>query len=1155
MFNTKYYSKKQDLFTAVKKKSEKKSNFLKDDFKPRNDIKNEYLENDIIYQQSKIETRVVKSKYSNHLDLYSYGVTNKGNSIVNIIKGFKPFFFIEFPETHAYTVEIFGYIKAAIDEDLEKIKKNTKCISIERVDAKNLFFYSEKKKIFIKIFLTDNISNFDLFKRWSDVPVDNTENKSKLLNLLGKKRIEMYESNISPELQFMVKKKITDFKWLKINKFKIEKMKKKSKLQIEIETEEEGLEIIEDIHKIADFMYFVFDIECLNEEMNFPKVTDSIILCISCCIYYQGEENARNKFLIHLGTTEKIESCTTIECENEFQIICTFREIVNHFQPNFFVHFNGNDFDIPFIINKSYLYNEIEWFSEIGALKNQRLYLSESISNDKLTGCKSEVSVRNLSGMINFDVYKNAKSLYKLNSYSLEKIAQTTLGEDYKKDNVSYRQMKDLFYGNNKSRWTLYKYCLKDSELTYLVAFKNAYFENAMKMCEVTRCNSDEIFRGVSIRVLSLIYNFSKTMVGDSVYLLPHLSASFKKNQKPIQGAVVFDPKCGYYDVMVAILDFTSLYPSIIMRWNICYSTILKEDQIPIDWVQDKDYHKIFLPGFKKKIENITIERKDSCIYFLSKERGVGVLPKICKFLLDTRSYYKNLLKKTDSKNFLYKIYDLTQNVYKILANSVYGFTGASYGDLKLSDVAYSITAMGQIITNKTKNIIETYFTKKNGFKYDATVVYGDTDSVMINFGNYKVKHTHEKQIHPDDSDTIKEFEILVKEACKAVSDHFKDPIDLKYEGFLVRSHFVKKKAYGGLHPPPSNKLYMKGVGSVRRENCNFVKKLLEGIWVVLFGTESKEQVAKYLLENIGYLLKGEIPMSDLILNIKIKQHDEYKNPDSNFRVQYAKKIEKKGKRAFGQAMKAVLVLEDYDKKAKKSDFTDDPLFVHIYDKNIYYYGYYKKHLEKVLFESILPTLFDSEDLNSLRDKINHLPRFNRVKIHKPKLYFKNNLSLEDYDEQNNIFQKLKDYINEKIFESDMSVLHIYIDLMNDTQIVVKFDKNTSLLKFKSFIKQRKGLFYGGFLFFDEIILTVKIKGNSKIENYFRKKNIFKEKIFSELIELDEARKEYKEICAMCQINNGTKIVCNNEDCTIYYERSDIQRDYESKYLDFYTFK
>lgn len=99
-------------------------------------------------------------------------------------------------------------------------------------------------------------------------------------------------------------------------------------------------------------------------------------------------------------------------------------------------------------------------------------------------------------------------------------------------------------------------------------------------------------------------------------------------------------------------------------------------------------------------------------------------------------------------------------------ANSVYGFTGATVGQLPCVPIASSTTSYGRYLLEKTKEFVEKTYTVANGYEHDAEVVYGDTDSVMVKFGTKTVADTFP----------------LAEEAAEKCSKIFPNPILLEFE-------------------------------------------------------------------------------------------------------------------------------------------------------------------------------------------------------------------------------------------------------------------------------------------------------------------------------------------------------------------------------------
>ncbi|KRX85183.1 DNA polymerase alpha catalytic subunit [Trichinella sp. T6] len=165
-------------------------------------------------------------------------------------------------------------------------------------------------------------------------------------------------------------------------------------------------------------------------------------------------------------------------------------------------------------------------------------------------------------------------------------------------------------------------------------------------------------------------------------------------------GGLVLDPKKGLYDRIVLLLDFNSLYPSIIQEFNICFTTV---DLSPFtDPIKGSDEALPEIPD---------------------PEKAAGILPKEIKRLVESRRQLKSLMKPGISPD-LFQQYHIRQQALKITANSVYGCLGFAASRFYAKPLAALITAKGREILTNTKLAVE---------KLGLEVIYGDTDSIMIN--------------------------------------------------------------------------------------------------------------------------------------------------------------------------------------------------------------------------------------------------------------------------------------------------------------------------------------------------------------------------------------------------------------------------------------
>ncbi|RYE83270.1 MAG: hypothetical protein EOO65_04230, partial [Methanosarcinales archaeon] len=395
------------------------------------------------------------------------------------------------------------------------------------------------------------------------------------------------------------------------------------------------------------------------------------------------------------------------------------------------------------------------------------------------------------------------------------------------------------------------------------------------------------------------------------------------------EGATVIPPVKGYYDEPIATLDFASLYPSIMMAHNLCYSTLLAND----------DARRMSADAYEKT--------PDEEIYFVRANVQKGVLPQILEELLAARKRAKNdMAKATDP--FVIAVQNGRQLALKISANSVYGFTGATVGQLPCLAISSTVTAYGRTMIAQTKEAVEARYTIANGYPANAQVVYGDTDSVMVKFGV------------PDVPTAMK----LGAEAAKEVTKLFPPPVKLEFEKVraplaplgtqrlrtcepCMRSHvrvpcvlqvyfpylLMNKKRYAGLYwskPEKWDKMDTKGIETVRRDNCALVRQVVDTVLRLILMERSVPAAITYVKQTISDLLQDKLDISMLVITKalgKSASSEEYAAKQAH--VELAERMRKRdpgSAPAVGDRVPYVII--EAAKGAPAYEKSEDPIYV-----------------------------------------------------------------------------------------------------------------------------------------------------------------------------------------------------------------------------------
>lgn len=615
---------------------------------------------------------------------------------------------------------------------------------------------------------------------------------------------------------------------------------------------------------IPDFYRMALDIEILNEKNKRPDVKNATDEIISVSFTDNRGKNSivsTKEFISNILSTKNIsiidQVCCTLKEQNldlifvdtELNLIEYIIDEIN--KAPIVVTFNGDDFDIAYI-NQRLIYLKDETLKE----KNPIIFKLETIKK-KNSNIKNPVFLKNSIHLDIFKLYKNISlQNYAFNAkykeYSLNAVSKALLG----KEKVDFKIMdeldsiKKMFDKNKTIRYDtiiekaiktlseMYKYNLYDSQLTLeLTTFSNNLTMNLIIiLSRITKTSIEDLCRyGISNWVRSMLY-FEHRKRSAIIPTGKDLSKkgtvasveSIIKN-KGFRGAYVMNPVRGTH-FNVTVLDFGSLYPSIIKSYNISYETL------------NCSHEEC------KNLENNKV--KGTSHYICIKKHGL--LSLLIGVLRDLRlHYFKKLSKQelNDNKEF----FETVQQAIKVLLNGTYGVLGSEAFNMFCLPVAETVTAIARDIINQT---IE-YAQKELKIK----VLYSDTDSVFC-------KDITEEQIKKLIDYTSKKFSIDLE-------------IDKEFK-FIIFSD-LKKNYFGCLK---NNKIVTAGLTGKKSNIPIIVRNCFKEITIELSKAENKGDMEKERIPKVKQIIKDYIhkiknkkgiSINDLIFNIMINREvDSY---------------------------------------------------------------------------------------------------------------------------------------------------------------------------------------------------------------------------------------------------------------------------------------
>lgn len=638
-----------------------------------------------------------------------FGNTMDTTPIQVVVQNFIPYFYVKASEDISEDV-LEKYITVHFSK--------AKCMGVSKVYKQSVYGYSNEKSLFYKVHF-NTPSCFRAAKSFFENGFSIDKKKLKF---------KTFESTFPFILRFMNDLKLSGMSYLRILNYKVV-----SQSPFVILTEPDFIEqlpFVDEYNKILPLKILSFDIECCSGSNSFPEATKDPIIQIGNTVCRFGTiEGTRTIFC--LKETASIPNSNVYWFDDEASLLHAWRDFFIETDPDIIIGYNIKSFDFSYILDRAEALG-LKEFGRLGRINKISKVINKQQSS-KMFGTFDAKDIT-IDGRLIFDLLHVIRRDHKLRSYSLNSVSVHFLDEQ--KEDVPYTSIFDLQNGNKETRARIASYCLRDTYLPLKIFDKLNVLVNYSELARATFVPIDFFStRGASIKVLTQIYREATA----SGYLIPDIDIN--EEPGPYEGGSVMDPIKGFYADPISVLDFTSLYPSIMISKNLCYTTLLTKEQFDT------------FGGIKTPTGN----------YFCTAETKEGLLPKILKNLLKTRKEAKRLLKEETDLSIKNSL-NARQYALKICANSLYGFTGATLGQLPCIEISQSTTAFGRDMIALTKKLIEENFRKDKGFSHDSQVIYGDTDSVMINFF---------------EKDMNKVFEIS-KIVSHFVTEKFEKPISLE---------------------------------------------------------------------------------------------------------------------------------------------------------------------------------------------------------------------------------------------------------------------------------------------------------------------------------------------------------------------------------------
>lgn len=510
--------------------------------------------------------------------------------------------------------------------------------------------------------------------------------------------------------------------------------------------------------------------------------------------------------------------------DNEAELIKKFVYYVNKINPDIITGYFSDGFDLPYL--------------RIRAEKNG-IDLRLGFANSKILFSKGRLMNAKISGLVHIDLFKFIETVYsqylQSETLSLNDVAKELIGEE----KLSHEHKK--IHGIKEEEWhQFFEYNLHDSVLAYKL-FQKLWPD----MVEFTKIVQEPLFtitrQSMSGLVESYIIHNLKRFNEIAEKRPTYNEIEERKRRERYEGAFVLQPKPNLYENL-AIFDFTSMYASIIVSFNLSKPTLLKQ----------------------KEGECLEVDLGRSGKVYFSKKKGF--IPILLEEIIKIRKKYKEELKKKPDP-----IKKARSNAFKLLANAFYGYNGFFGARYYCPEAAASTAALARKFI---KEMIEK--TNKEGYE----VIYADTDGFAFLL---KAKTKEE---------TLKFLQKINKELPGVM--------ELELEDFYKRGIWVAKrtreigakKKYALINW--EGKMKIRGFETVRRDWCNLAREVQNKVLEIILKEGSIKSALEYVREVIDKLKKRKIEKKELIIKTQLKKPiKEYVAESPHVAV--AKKMKKLG--------------------------------------------------------------------------------------------------------------------------------------------------------------------------------------------------------------------------------------------------------------------
>ena len=540
-------------------------------------------------------------------------------------------------------------------------------------------------------------------------------------------------------------------------------------------------------------------------------------------------------------------STEVIEEGSELDLMVRVVEIVRSHDPDVLTGYEVHGSSWGYLIERARLKYEYNLCDEFSRMKTQS---HGRFGKDADRWGFNTTSTIRVTGRHMINIWRAMRGELNLLQYTMENVCWHLLHRRI--PHHSWRTLTQWYMsGKTRDLAKLLRYYQTRTKLDIELLEANELIPRTSEQARLLGVDFFSVFsRGSQFKVESIMFRIAK----------PENFLLVSPNRKQVGGQnaleclpLVMEPQSAFYNSPLLVLDFQSLYPSVMIAYNLCYSTFLGRIT---SW---RGMNKMGFTEYRRQqgLLNLLkdyINIAPNGMMYVKTEIRKSLLAKMLTEILETRVMVKSGMKQDKGDKTLQQLLNNRQLALKLLANVTYGYTSASFsGRMPCSEIADSIVQTGRETLERA--IAYIHATEKWG----AEVVYGDTDSLFV----YLKGKTRDEAFD------------IGNEIAKAITDMNPRPVKLKFEKVYHPCVLLAKKRYVGYKYESKDQVKpefdAKGIETVRRDGTPAEQKIEEKTLRMLFETADLSQIKEYFQKQCEKIMRGAVSVQDFCFAKEVK--------------------------------------------------------------------------------------------------------------------------------------------------------------------------------------------------------------------------------------------------------------------------------------------